>query len=109
MHFRPLVRMGFATFARQHKQYDLIILCHDVDRGINSNGKAASQILDHVPNQSGKGSTHFNRKSSLGPSLIKESILKLKTLILKIKVSSPIKNHTLMQIVNRQNTNIKIF
>jgi len=50
--------MGFATFAKQHKQYDLIILCHDVDRGINLNGKAASQILDLVADQLEKKGFH---------------------------------------------------
>ena len=33
------------------KQYDLVVLCHDVDRCIDHNGKAANQILDPVVDQ----------------------------------------------------------
>ena len=90
MHFRPLVKMGFATFARQHKQYDLIILCHDVDRGINLNGKAASQILDLVADQLEKKGFSCLRVASLGSSLTGEKAYKepisLRSIKRKIKL-----------------------
>ena len=36
--------MKVMTFSPLRKQWDLVVLCHDVDRGIDLNGKAASQI-----------------------------------------------------------------
>ena len=61
--------MRFAPFLRKHKQYDFIILCHDVDRAINLNGKAASQILDPVADELERRGFSCLRVASLGSSL----------------------------------------
>ena len=51
------------------KQYDLVVLCHDVDRCIDHNGKAANQILDPVVDQLEKRGVSSLLVASLGFSL----------------------------------------
>lgn len=63
-------------FSPLRKQWDLVVLCHDVDRGIDLNGKAASQILDPLADQLEKQGFSCLRVASLGSKMGAEQAYK---------------------------------